>query len=180
MTTSHNPFVLPGFGQTGEAAVNPLAAGLDMMQQTWQHLAGVGGLAQAAVPMNLEDLDRRITELRTVENWLKLNQTLLASSIQALEVQRATIATLKSFVGAAASAETAQSSAAAPAPAGSDAAQQWWNVMQQQFNQLTQAATASMQAAACADTPAPPATPKAAKRTRASGSTAPRKPVNKA
>lgn len=100
MNTSNNPFVLPGFGQSGDIAGNPLMASMEMMQQAWAGLAGPGGLAQAMpVPMSLEDLDRRIAELRTVENWLKLNQSMLASTIQGMEVQRATIATLKSFVG---------------------------------------------------------------------------------
>jgi len=164
MTTSNNPF-FPGFGQTGPVnqtdAANPLMAGLDMMREAWQSLAGAGGLAQAAVPMNLEELDRRIAELRTVENWLKLNQSMLASSIQALEVQRATIATLKSFADGA-------SSAAAGNPGNTDAAQQWWNLMREQFNQLTQAA-ASMQAAGATDTAAGPAPKKSAKRTAKSG-----------
>jgi len=157
MTMPNNPF-FPGFGQTGDTTANPLMAGLDMMRETWQSLAGVGGLAQAAVPMNLEELDRRITELRTVENWLKLNQSMLASSIQALEVQRATIATLKSFAG------NASAMTNDPASTNTDAAQQWWNLMREQFNQLTQAAATSMQAAGATDTAADPAAKKSARR----------------
>jgi len=95
MSTHHNPFILPGLGQTGDLAGNPMMASLEMMQQAWTGLAGPGGLAQTMpVPMSLEDLDRRIAELRTVENWLKLNQSMLSSTIQGMEVQRATIATL--------------------------------------------------------------------------------------
>lgn len=94
-----NPFVLPGFGQAGDYSQNPLLASLEMMRQAWQGLASSGVLAAPPIPATLttEDLDRRISDLRAVENWLRLNMSMLTSSIQALEVQRATIATLKSF-----------------------------------------------------------------------------------
>lgn len=89
-TQNHNPFVLPGFGQTGDMAGNPLMASLEMMRQAWQGLAGSTGLDQAAVaPASLEELDRRIADLRAVENWLRMNQAMLSSTIQGMEVQRA-------------------------------------------------------------------------------------------
>lgn len=47
--------------------------------------------------MNVEELDKRITDMRAVEQWLKLNLNMLQSAIQALEVQRATLATLRAF-----------------------------------------------------------------------------------
>ena len=99
-TQNNNPFVLPGMGQSGELGQNPLLASMEMMRQAWQGMAGSGALAQSslATPMSLEDLDRRIADLRTIENWLRLNLTMLSGTIQGLEVQRATIATLKSFV----------------------------------------------------------------------------------
>jgi len=194
MNTQNNPFVLPGLGQTGDLASNPMIASLEMMQQAWTHLAGPGGLTQA-LPMNLEDLDKRLAELRTVENWLKLNQSMLASTIQAMEVQRATIATLKSFVGTApggdtpsplevvlgikpAPAASAATSAtatdtpadgnanqtasvgAAAAAAAQSATQAWWNLMQQQFGQLANAAARSMTEAAPSTAPDAPSPPK--------------------
>ncbi|TDN68335.1 PhaM family polyhydroxyalkanoate granule multifunctional regulatory protein [Paraburkholderia sp. BL10I2N1] len=60
---------------------------------------------------NVEELDKRITDMRAVEQWLKLNLNMLQSAIQALEVQRATLATLRAF-GA-----FAQTSMSAPAAA---------------------------------------------------------------
>jgi len=105
MTTEHsNPFVLPGFGQTGEFATNPVMASMEMMRQTWQSLAGQGGFGAPSMAATLsgEELERRITDLRAVENWLRMNLTVLASTIQGMEVQRATISTLKNFVNSAA------------------------------------------------------------------------------
>jgi hypothetical protein len=97
-----NPFVLPGMGQgSGDTATNPLLASMEMMRQAWTGLTGPGGLAQVmplTPPMNLQDLERRIAELRSVESWLRMNLSMLSSTIQGLEVQRSTIATLRSFV----------------------------------------------------------------------------------
>jgi hypothetical protein len=99
---STNPFVLPGIGQgSSDTAGNPLLASMEMMRQAWAGLTGPGGLAQAlpmTPPMNLQDLERRIAELRTVESWLRMNLSMLSSTIQGMEVQRSTIATLRSFV----------------------------------------------------------------------------------
>ncbi|TCT03115.1 PhaM family polyhydroxyalkanoate granule multifunctional regulatory protein [Paralcaligenes ureilyticus] len=112
MTTQNsNPFVLPGLGQGADLGKNPLMASLEMMQQAWQGLSGAGGLGQSAMaaPTSIEDLDRRITDLRAVENWLRMNLSMLSSAIQGLEVQRATIATLKSFMTASGMAATPDS-----------------------------------------------------------------------
>ncbi len=100
--TDSNPFVLPGMGQNSELSGNPLLTSMEMMRQAWAGLAGPGGLGQSlplTSPLNLEELERRIAELRTVEGWLRLNLQMLSSTIQGMEVQRATIATLRSFVG---------------------------------------------------------------------------------
>lgn len=95
-----NPFVLPGLGQSGEHAANPLLASMEMMRQAFAGLASTGGFSSGmpmAPSMNPEDLEKRISELKTVENWLKLNLSMLSSTIQGMEVQLATIATLRSF-----------------------------------------------------------------------------------
>ena len=100
MTTPSNPFVLPGLGKGAEHAGNPLAASMEMMRQAWSSLSGAGGLAQSmpmTPPLSLEELERRIADLRTVEGWLQMNLSLLSNTIQGLEVQRATISTLRAF-----------------------------------------------------------------------------------
>ncbi len=43
------------------------------------------------------ELDKRIGELRTVQYWLEQNARMLAATIQALEVQRMTLTTLKTM-----------------------------------------------------------------------------------
>jgi hypothetical protein len=109
---------------------------------------------------NVEELDKRITDMRAVEQWLKLNLNMLQSAIQALEVQRATLATLRAFGAFAQSsmaqpaARTAQPDPVVAASRGDAAAAQpesgeatappsfdtsgWWNLLQSQFNQIAQ------------------------------------------
>src|SRR5690606_15752897 len=109
-TNNSNPFVLPGFGQPGEIGQNPLLASMDMMRHAWESMAGQGGLGVSAMApaMSEEDLNRRISDLKAVENWLKMNLSVLSSTIQSMEVQRASIATFKSFMAAGANAAQAQ------------------------------------------------------------------------
>lgn len=66
---------------------------------------------------NVEELDKRITDMRAVEQWLKLNLSMLQSAIQALEVQRATLATLRAFGAFAQSSMAQPAASAAPSPA---------------------------------------------------------------
>ena len=78
-----------GFGQMGQ-----LLETMDMMSKTWSAMA----LPAAMSPtLSLEELDKRIGDLRAIEQWLALNQNMLRSTIQGLEVQRGTIATLQAF-----------------------------------------------------------------------------------
>ncbi|WP_338770297.1 PhaM family polyhydroxyalkanoate granule multifunctional regulatory protein [Massilia sp. METH4] len=67
---------------------------LDFVKSLWGSM-GVPGLASPT--LSLDELDKKISDLKAVESWLNLNQAMLRSSIQALEVQRGTIATLKSM-----------------------------------------------------------------------------------
>ena len=51
--------------------------------------------AWVAPTLNVEELDKRIEELKNVQFWLEQNSRALSATIQALEVQRMTLATLK-------------------------------------------------------------------------------------
>ncbi|KQQ32983.1 hypothetical protein ASF61_12915 [Duganella sp. Leaf126] len=69
---------------------------LDFVKNLWGSM-GVPGLTTPT--LSVEELDKKINDLKAVEAWLTLNMNMLRGSIHALEVQRNTIATLKS-VGA--------------------------------------------------------------------------------
>lgn len=80
-----NPKMIPGM------AVNE---GLDFVKRVWGSLP----LPSVITPTtDVEELDKRINDLRAVEQWLNVNLSMLRATIQGLEVQRGTIATLKSF-----------------------------------------------------------------------------------
>jgi len=69
-----------------------------------------GGFGAAFPGLDVDELEKRIKDLKSVENWLNLNLNILKSTIQGLEVQHATMMALKSFgdaVSAASAAGTA-------------------------------------------------------------------------
>ncbi|CAM3760223.1 PhaM family polyhydroxyalkanoate granule multifunctional regulatory protein [Polynucleobacter antarcticus] len=75
---------------------------------------GAGGFGSAFPGIDTDELEKRIKDLKSVENWLNLNLNVLKSTIQGLEVQHATMMALKSFgdaVSATAAAATGSSSA---------------------------------------------------------------------
>ncbi|MDD5296252.1 MAG: hypothetical protein PHU46_05005 [Rhodocyclaceae bacterium] len=47
--------------------------------------------------LDVDELDKRIKDLKTVEGWLKLNLNMLTMSIQGLEVQRAALGAMKAM-----------------------------------------------------------------------------------
>lgn len=77
---------------------NLLFNSMKMMSQAWQKFAN---LAPQATSMALDpnELDKRIKELKAVESWLKLNLSMLSSSIHSLEIQKANLQNFNSFMG---------------------------------------------------------------------------------
>lgn len=96
---------------------NTMGDSLDLMRRMWG-MAGLPGIpnpanlasmamrlpqqlpSMVAPTLDIGELDKRIADLRAVEQWLELNAGMLRTTIQTLEVQRATIATLKGISGA--------------------------------------------------------------------------------
>jgi hypothetical protein len=86
---------------------------LEMMKTMWGQGAGgstpgqfpfttdaskaAGGFGSAFPGLDTDELEKRIKDLKSVENWLNLNLNILKSTIQGLEVQHATMMALKSF-----------------------------------------------------------------------------------
>jgi len=82
---------VPGFGK--------LVPGFDFLQNL---VKGAGsalpGIGQWVAPtLDPAEIEKRINELRTVQYWLEQNARMLAATIQALEVQRMTLTTLKTM-----------------------------------------------------------------------------------
>jgi len=151
---------VPGFDflqNLGQAA-NPGAKGSPQ---------GMPNIASWVAPtLNIEELDKRIQELKTVQFWLEQNTNALKATIQALEVQKMTLSTLQGMnvnMAEMAKAFTAkmpdlqpelQPETKATEPQ-QDAAKgpavdpmQWWGSLTQQFQNIAAAAVKDVAAKA--------------------------------
>jgi hypothetical protein len=156
-----------------------LVPGFDFLQGLVKNAgAALPGIGQWVAPtIDPVELEKRIEELRTVQFWLEQNAKMLGATIQALEVQRMTLSTLKTMnvqmeglrdslkirvpeeaapepppkAAAAAPSPEPAPEPAAPAPGVVDP-MQWWGALTKQFTEL--AATAMKDTAA-----APPPKP---------------------
>jgi hypothetical protein len=106
-----------------------LVPGFDFLQSlakgASQGMPQMPGLSSWVAPtLNVEELDKRINELKAVHFWLDQNGKALGATIQALEVQKMTLATLQGMnfkMADVADALKARSPAPAPAPATANA-----------------------------------------------------------
>jgi len=140
-----------------------MVPGFDFLQSLVKNAgAAIPGIGQWVAPtLDPAELEKRIGELRTVQFWLEQNARMLATTIQALEVQKMTLSTLKTMnvqmgdlreslkikLPAEAAPEPAPAAArkatrpagaktAAPASAGIVDPMQWWGALTNQFAQL--------------------------------------------
>ena len=149
---------------TDPSAFTKLVPGFDFLQKLVKGAgAALPGIGQWVAPtIDPDEIDKRIKELRTVQYWLEQNTRMLEATIQALEVQRMTLSTLKTMnvrmddlresmkikVPAAAPApqaapepepEAETEAAAAPEAASTPGAvdpMQWWSALTKQFTEL--------------------------------------------
>ncbi|MDB5960206.1 MAG: hypothetical protein JWP59_1500 [Massilia sp.] len=135
---SNSPFPnMPG--------VAAMTDSLEFVKNLWGSM-GVPGMSMpslAAPAMSVEDLDKKIADLKAVESWLNVNGAMLRATIQGLEVQRGTLATLKTM--GASFADAMKTMTPDPAAAGKATDKPaapampdptiWWNMLQDQFKQ---------------------------------------------
>lgn len=73
--------------------------GFDFLQNLSKAGQGAGGMPPfahwVAPTVSVEEVEKRIEELKAVQFWLEQNSRALAATVQALEVQRMTLSTLK-------------------------------------------------------------------------------------
>lgn len=76
-----------------------LMPGFDFLQDLVKNAgAALPGIGQWVAPtLDPAELEKRIQELRTVQFWLEQNARMMGTTIQALEVQRMTLSTLKTM-----------------------------------------------------------------------------------
>jgi hypothetical protein len=150
-----------------------------------KNLTPGGGAASSAAPgwvaptLDPEELDKRIQELKTVQFWLEQNAKAVGATIQALEVQRMTLNTLKgmnmSFNDLADSLKAKPQETAEAAPAQGVDPSHWWGALTDQFQHIATHAMNDMAHRAHAHAAAAKAAPKTAARKPAARKTAARK-----
>jgi len=149
-----------------DSAFGKLVPGFDFLQSLVKNAGqALPGIGQWVAPtLDPAELDKRIGELRTVQYWLEQNARMLAATIQALEVQRMTLSTLKSMnvqmgelgeslkikpaerkseAAAPSPSPTLSSAATKPAtktPAAAVDPMQWWGALTNQFAELATSA----------------------------------------
>ncbi|QRX83944.1 PhaM family polyhydroxyalkanoate granule multifunctional regulatory protein [Glaciimonas sp. PAMC28666] len=67
---------------------------VDFIKKMW---GGMGVPGMVVPIISVEEIDKKVTDLKAVEGWLSLNLNMLRTTIQALEVQSATLTALKSI-----------------------------------------------------------------------------------
>lgn len=129
---------LPGF--------EAMADTMEFVKNMWGGVKPPAGTIPGMVmpTLSVEEINKQITDLKAVEAWLTANMNMLRGTIQALEVQSATISTLQSMGQAFAAPPKAEAPAEPPVAAASDPLHHsaatanpavWWNMLQDQFNQ---------------------------------------------
>lgn len=128
---------------------------LNFMRKMWGNM-GFSLPGMVAPTFDLEELDKRIKDMKAVEGWLRMNLSMLQMTIQGLEMQRTTVSTVQAMGQMASETARQMNEQAAdtesPAPAEgsatlSEAAMWPWQMMQQMREQLQQNAEAAAQAA---------------------------------
>jgi hypothetical protein len=169
----------------GASDLARMVPGFDFLQSLMKGAgAAVPGMGQWIAPtLDPEEIDKRIGELRTVQFWLEQNARLLATTIQALEVQRMTLSTLKTMnlpladlrdalsiktpaepppaptptpapAPEPAPAAPAAATGAGKPPAGAIDPMQWWGALTKQFTEIASQAMKETQGVAASATAA--------------------------
>jgi hypothetical protein len=144
----------------GPLGIGTMLDTVEFMRKAWGGLGQMPGSLQPTV--NPEEIEKRIADLKAVEQWLQLNLNMLRGTVQGLEVQVATIKAMKTMgqavlpeavsnaVGEAITKglDTAKTIKSVAKPrqrpsaksAAADSNPLWWNLLQRSFNDVAQAA----------------------------------------
>lgn len=85
---------MPKPSMSGIPGADAMADTLEMVKALWSGM-GIPGMMMPSV--SADDINKQIADLKAVESWLALNMNMLRNTIQALEVQSATISNLHSM-----------------------------------------------------------------------------------
>ena len=85
---------MPPSSMNGLPGVDAMTDTLEFVRNMWGSMKIPGMTMPSLSP---DEINKQITDLKAVESWLQLNMNMLRSSIQALEVQSATLTALQSM-----------------------------------------------------------------------------------
>jgi len=102
---------------------DPLPDPFEFMKTLWNPM-GLPMPGMVAPTLDLNAVEKKIADLKSVENWLNLNLNMLRLSIQGLEMQKNTLQAMKAMQAAPAEAGAKAQDNPFPDPAA------WWNMMQ--------------------------------------------------
>lgn len=105
----------------------PLQDPFEFLKKLWSPM-GLPMPGIVAPLLDPQEIDKRITDLKSVENWLNMNLNVLRMTIQGLEMQRATLLAFQSMQAPSAG----ESTKSDPAAAAASAAEAWWSLLQSQ------------------------------------------------
>lgn len=140
---------------------------LNFMRNMWGNM-GFSLPGMVAPTFDVDELDKRIKDLKAVEGWLRMNLSMLQMTIQSLEMQRTTVSavqTMGQMATDAARSMQADTHAAAPeasaaspeTPSAFSEAAMWpWQMMQQMREQMQHTAEAVQAASQPEDSAAKP------------------------
>jgi hypothetical protein len=102
----------------------------EFLKSLWAPM-GLPMAAAFAPTLKVDEIERRIAELKSVENWLNMNLAALRMTIQGLEMQRATLAAMQGATAGSAQEAGASTGPESPTDAGRRFAEAWWQMLQQ-------------------------------------------------
>jgi hypothetical protein len=136
---------------------------MDFLKNMWGNM-GFALPGMVTPTLDVDELEKRITDMKAVEGWLKMNLSGLQMTIQGLEMQRHTLAAFKAMSQAQTqSPGNASTTSSDPANPFANPALWPWNVMSQAAAAATAASTSSASAAAAAEDDAQSGSGKTAK-----------------
>ncbi len=144
-----------GMGSLGLGSLGNMLESVDLVKKAWSSFNLPSSLAPT---MDIDELDKRIADLKTVEQWLNVNLSMLHGTIQGMEIQRGTLAAIKAFGQAVApNADGLAGMAAAAAAAATRAAQSGMTAAREANEQAARESAATREEAGrAAENAAPP------------------------
>lgn len=117
-----NIFIYFNQGAAMTDSTNPTDS-MDFLRKMWGNM-GIPVPGMVVPTLDVNELEKRITDLKAVEGWLKMNLNMLQLHIQGLEMQCGTLTAMKNLGQSGDPADAASNPFTNPAL--------WpWNVMQQ-------------------------------------------------